>query len=187
MELTTPLGRLVAGSLYKANDKDWQGNPLTTKTGANAGKSRSEFFFALAIPKGAEQHWSQTLWGQEIFNCACAGFPNGEPQRPDFAWKITDGDSQVPNKAGNAPASKVGPLAPDQLPVTMVEAKAAVVRTAPAGDYRFERRPPQKGVVVVERVALRDGKLVQVGNQRTDFVSMNFTVLLDPEIRDVLG
>jgi len=106
--LTTPVGRLVAGSVYNANTTDWQGAPLVTKTGPNAGQPRSEYFFAVAIPKGTEQHWSQTPWGQIIYTAAVGGFPNGEPQRPDFAWKITDGDSQVPNKSGKIPAQKEG-------------------------------------------------------------------------------
>lgn len=106
--ILTPIGRLVAGSLYNANTTDWQGAPLVVKTGPNAGQPRTEYFFAVAIQKGQEQHWSQTPWGQEIYNAAVGGFPNGEPQRPDFAWKITDGDSQVPNKRGVAPFSKEG-------------------------------------------------------------------------------
>jgi len=106
--ILTPVGRLVAGSVYNANTTDWQGAALVTKTGPNAGQPRSEYFFALAIAKGQEQHWSQTEWGQVIYNAAASGFPNGEPQRPDFAWKITDGDSTVPNKNGKTPASKEG-------------------------------------------------------------------------------
>ena len=106
--LLTPVGRMVAGSLYKPNTTDWQGAPMIIKTGPNAGQPRTEYFFAVAIAKGGEQHWSQTEWGQLIYTAACTGFPNGEPQRPDFAWKITDGDSQVPNKRNVAPCSKVG-------------------------------------------------------------------------------
>lgn len=106
--ILSPIGRLVAGSLYKANTTDWQGAPLITKTGPNAGQPRTEYFFAIAVAKGTEQHWSQTPWGVEIYNAACTGFPNGEPQRPDFAWKITDGDSPVPNKRNIAPNSKEG-------------------------------------------------------------------------------
>lgn len=106
--LLTPVGRMVAGSLYKPNTTDWQGNPLVTKTGANAGQPRQEYFFQIAIAKGSEQHWSQTPWGAVIFNAATEGFPNGEPQRPDFAWKVTDGDSTVPNKKGVTPVSKTG-------------------------------------------------------------------------------
>lgn len=107
-QITTPVGRLVAGSVYKANTTDWQGNPLTVKTGPNAGQPKVEYFFALAIPKAGEQHWAHTEWGSVIYQAGLAGFPNGEPQRVDFAWKITDGDSQVPNKRNVTPVSKEG-------------------------------------------------------------------------------
>ena len=106
--LLTPVGRLVAGSVYTPNTTDWQGAPLVIKTGPNAGQPRTEFFFALAIPKAGEQSWAETPWGQAIYQAALTGFPNGEPQRPDFAWKITDGDSQVPNKRGVMPCTKDG-------------------------------------------------------------------------------
>jgi hypothetical protein len=106
--ILTPVGRLVAGSLYNPNTTDWQGNQLVTKTGPNKGQPRQEFFFALAIPKGQEQHWAQTEWGNVIYQAGAAAFPNGEYGRQDFAWKITDGDSQVPNRVGKTPASKPG-------------------------------------------------------------------------------
>lgn len=107
-DLLLPPGRLVAGSLVKPNTTDWQGNPLTTKTGPNAGQPRIEYFFAVAIAKGAETHWSQSEWGQVIYGVAAQAWPGGEAQRPDFSWKITDGDSQVPNKRNVAPCTKVG-------------------------------------------------------------------------------
>lgn len=70
------------------------------KSGANKGQPRVDYYFALAIPKTGEQHWSQTSWGQLIYAIGVAGFPNGQTQAPTFAWKVTDGDSTIPNKAG---------------------------------------------------------------------------------------
>lgn len=107
-DILLPVGRMVAGNMYNPNTTDWQGNPLTTKTGANAGRPRVEYFFAVAIAKGQEQHWSQTEWGAQIAATAQQGFPGGEMQRPDFAWKIADGDSQVPNRRGIMPCNKEG-------------------------------------------------------------------------------
>ena len=106
--ILTPVARLVAGSVTKPNDKDFQGNPLTTKTGPNAGQPRIEYFFAVAIAKQGEQHWAETAWGQEIWNTGHSGFAHGEAQRPDFSWKVDDGDSQIPNRRGVAPCSKEG-------------------------------------------------------------------------------
>ena len=106
--LLTPIGRLVEGSVHEANTTDASGRPLVVKSGPNAGQPKVEYYFALAIPKGGEQGWWETEWGQTIFQAASAGFHNGETNRPDFAWKIVDGDSQVPNQAGTVPSSKVG-------------------------------------------------------------------------------
>jgi hypothetical protein len=39
---------------------------------------------------------------------ACAAFPQGQYNRPDFAFKITDGDSTIPNKKGRKPVDQEG-------------------------------------------------------------------------------
>ena len=55
---TTPVGRLVMGSLYKAQDKDADGKPLLIKSGPNAGQPKVQYFFALAVPKAPDEtHW----------------------------------------------------------------------------------------------------------------------------------
>ena len=106
--ITTPVGRIVMGSLYKPNDKDAEGKPLITKKGANAGQPRVNFFFAIAIPKEAgHTHWSQTAWGAEIWRVGHTAFP-GVASRPDFAWKVDDGDSTVPNKKNKRPCDNEG-------------------------------------------------------------------------------
>jgi len=108
VELLTPVGRLVQGSLYTPNDTDALGNPLTIKTGAKAGQPTQSFYFAVAIAKGSEQHWSQTEWGAKIYSVGVAGFPNGHYQQPSFAWKIVDGDSQIPDSKGRKPCDREG-------------------------------------------------------------------------------
>jgi hypothetical protein len=105
--ITTPVGRLVMGSLYKPRDKDFDGKPLTTKTGTNAGQLRVDYFLALAIPKAGETHWGQTAWGQLILTVGATSFPQAY-QAPTFAWKIEDGDSTVPNKRGKKPCENEG-------------------------------------------------------------------------------
>jgi hypothetical protein len=37
IDILTPVGRLVAGDVFKANTVDPQGRPLTIKSGPNAG------------------------------------------------------------------------------------------------------------------------------------------------------
>jgi hypothetical protein len=108
VQLLTPVGRLVRGSLYRGQDKDAEGNPLVVKTGANKGQPRVDYYFAVAIPKGSETHWNQTVWGKLIWDVGQRAFPNGQAARLDFAWKVTDGDSTVPNKRGKKPADGEG-------------------------------------------------------------------------------
>ena len=105
---TTPVGRLVQGSLYKAQTTDAEGKPLVIKSGPNAGQPRVDFFFSLALPKGPERHWAETEWGKKIWETGHKSFPNGQAQSPAFAWKITDGDSVVPNKRGRKPCDREG-------------------------------------------------------------------------------
>ena len=105
--ITTPVGRMVQGSVSKPNTKDMNGQPMVVKTGPNKGQPTQQFFIALAIPKGPETHWASTPWGAEIWKVGHAAFP-GVAQRPDFAWKITDGDSTIPNKRNTVPAQQTG-------------------------------------------------------------------------------
>jgi hypothetical protein len=105
---TTPIGRLVWGSVSKAQTKDADGKPLVIKTGPDAGKPTQRYAFGLAIPKGPETHWNQTPWGALIWNTAIAAWPAGQTGQPTFAWKVTDGDSQIPNRRNNKPCDQEG-------------------------------------------------------------------------------
>jgi len=104
--ITSPVGRLVAGSLYKEVTTDFDGNPLKYKTGTKVGQSRVEFYFGLAIPK-TKANWWEEPWGQQILNVGSVAFP-GSYQRKDFAWKITDGDSIELNKRNKRPCDNEG-------------------------------------------------------------------------------
>ena len=107
VNITSPVGRIVMGSLYDPSTTDAEGKPLVVKTGPNADQSRVNYFFALAIPKGAEPHWAQTAWGQQIWAVGHQAFPQAA-QAADFSWKIVDGDSQIPNKKGRKPCDNEG-------------------------------------------------------------------------------
>ena len=107
VNITSPVGRIVMGSLYDPSTTDAEGKPLVVKTGPNAGQPRVNYFFALAIPKGAEPHWAHTPWGQQIWTVGNQAHPNAA-QSPAFAWKIEDGDSQIPNKKGRKPCDNEG-------------------------------------------------------------------------------
>ena len=105
---TTPVGRFVGGSLTKPQTTDAEGRDLVYKHGADAGKPRVAYFIAIAIPKGAEKHWAETVWGAEVWKTGHDAFPQGQADHPAFAWKVEDGDSTLPNKAGKKNCDREG-------------------------------------------------------------------------------
>lgn len=105
-DILTPVARLVSGHpmvSYPVVD-----NKTNTPKLMATGESMNSTSVGLAFPKGAETHWNQTIWGAPIWNAGMAAFPNGEFNAATFAWKVTDGDSPVPNKKGNKPCDNDG-------------------------------------------------------------------------------
>lgn len=107
---TTPPGRFVWGSLYTRKMKDYDGNPLKPIDG----KPHPGFIeLGLAIPKNpGETHWASSPFGAIIWAEGHGSHPQSAG-RPDFAWKVADGDSKQPgkvhnNKPGRAPCEKPG-------------------------------------------------------------------------------
>lgn len=108
-QLLFPPGRVVQGSLYKAQDKDANGQPrVYPPNHAKAGQPKISYFFAVAIPKQGEAAWWDTAWGKEAVAIASTSWPQGQWQTPSFAWKIEDGDSTIPNKRGRKNATTEG-------------------------------------------------------------------------------
>jgi hypothetical protein len=108
MDILFPLGRLVAGSISAARTTDAEGKPRVYTEGPNVGKPRISYDFGLAIPKTAgHTHWAQTEWGRKIWDEGAQKHPN-TCQSPTFSWKITDGDSVVPNSTGRKPIDQEG-------------------------------------------------------------------------------
>lgn len=98
VNITSPVGRLLMGSLYDPSTTDAEGKALVVKTGPNAGQPRVDYFFVIGIPKNpGETHWAQTPWGAEIWKVGHTAFPQAA-QAEDFSWKIIDGDSAKPGK-----------------------------------------------------------------------------------------
>lgn len=102
-DILFPVGRFVGGSMYEGKTKDDKGQPLTFSDGS----PRTSYSFGVAIPKAGEQHWNATAWGRIIWDIGAKGSP-ATHQGQHFAWKITDGDSQLPNKKGNKPCDNEG-------------------------------------------------------------------------------
>lgn len=107
-QFLTPVGRLVQGDAMEPQTKDQQGNPLTVKTGPNAGQPTQRFFVALAFAKtdpgfaalrAQMTQVARTAWPQ-WFDA------NGNCTHPKFSWKIMDGDGVDDN--GKPNASKEG-------------------------------------------------------------------------------
>ena len=104
-----PTGRLVQGSLTKAQDKDQDGKPLLAKSGPNIGKPTVKYFFAVAIEKTpGHTHWATTEWGAKIWALGHTLWPQGQAKAPTFAWKIEDGDSEIPNTKGKKNIDRPG-------------------------------------------------------------------------------
>ena len=109
-EILTPVGRLVQGSPFEPQTLDAEGRPLVIKSGPNAGQPRQSYFVALAIPKSDP---GVNLLYATIASMARAAFPQyfdaaGNCNNPKFAFKVTDGDSQVPNTKGRKPCDQEG-------------------------------------------------------------------------------
>lgn len=99
-----PPGRMIGGNLDKLFPRtEANGTP---KIGRD-GQPEMQCSIGYAIPKGTETHWNQTPWGAEIYNTGAAAHPNLVAS-PAFSWKITDGDSQLPNKKGKRPCDQTG-------------------------------------------------------------------------------
>lgn len=108
--IMTPVGRIVAGSIHEPQK---QVDPQTKQPKLDqAGQQIMEYFFALAIPKdGSGNHWAHTEWGAVLWAVGHMAFPGGQAQsRPDFAWKVVDGDSPIPNQNNIAPNTREGYL-----------------------------------------------------------------------------
>lgn len=101
----TPIGRLVGGHPKVRRGVEKDGKPVMQADGVTPA---TEAYFGLAIPKTAGLDWKQEPWGQAIVRAAAIGWTGGQPNLPGFAWKITDGDSTIPNQAGNIPNQREG-------------------------------------------------------------------------------
>lgn len=105
-EITTPVCRLVTGHPMVSHpviDK------ITKQQKVNKdGSLAINFYIGVAIQKGQETDWKATEWGQKIYAEGVNSWPNGEYNSPQFAWKIDDGDSLIPNKVGKRPCDREG-------------------------------------------------------------------------------
>lgn len=102
-------GRLVGGHPMKRSPvMDKKTVPPTRVMQADGVTPATEMYMGVAVPKTPGVDWKQEEWGQSIVAEAQAGWLNGEHNAPAFAWKITDGDSTIPNQNGKIPNQREG-------------------------------------------------------------------------------
>jgi len=106
----SPVGRFVGGDCFVGMTTDAEGSPLLTKSGPNIGQPRTQFIIILAIAKN-DPAWPEMA--ARISEAAKSAFPTlpaaqGPITGTGFAFKVTDGDSTVPNGKGVAPCSREG-------------------------------------------------------------------------------
>jgi hypothetical protein len=104
-DILFPSGRMIGGNLDKLFPRV-ESDGKTPKIGRD-GQPEMQCSVGYAIPKGAETQWQQTPWGAEIYKVGSAAHPNLVAS-PAFSWKITDGDSTLPNKRGKRPCDQTG-------------------------------------------------------------------------------
>jgi len=108
IDVLFPEGRLVSGHpmiVFTPTDK--HGKPKTKQDGVTPA---TQWSIGVAIPKNG-QDWKATQWGQQIVQAAqdpVEGYSLAETNSPYFSWKVTDGDSTIPNKKGNVPVEQEG-------------------------------------------------------------------------------
>jgi hypothetical protein len=95
---------MIGGNLDKLFPRtNADGTPKLDRTG----QPEMQCSFGYAIPKTGEAHWNQTAWGKTIYDTGAAAHPQLVAS-PAFSWKITDGDSPLPNKKGKRPCDQTG-------------------------------------------------------------------------------
>lgn len=85
-DIITPVGRIVQGSLFQKVTKSKKGRQLLWKNGM----PRESIYVGLAISKNhAGYQGLMTTIREQARLC----WPQNETQRPDFGWKMYDGDT----------------------------------------------------------------------------------------------
>lgn len=105
MDILFPAGRMIGGNLDKLFPRtEANGKPKIDRDG----KPEMQCSIGVAIPKThPQERWMDTQWGQVIYQTGAQAHPQLVAS-PAFSWKITDGDSQLPNKKGKRPCDQVG-------------------------------------------------------------------------------
>ena len=108
LDFLLPEGRIVKGHpLFDRPVTDDNNRPVLDSNN----QQKTDRYIAIAIPKNGSTDWKQTEWGAQVVQAASdpvEGYTAAEQSSPVFSWKIVDGDSEVPNRKGNAPKDQEG-------------------------------------------------------------------------------
>jgi len=148
-DILLPVGRMVGGSFYEARLlTDDDGQPVIDQ---KTGKQKSSFSFALAIKKTCAD-WKQESWGAIAYSVGASGYP-AFIANPAFAWKIVDGDSNVPNENNKIPCENPNYVGnwiiwfSQSFPIRVVNQKGTKDLVRPS-DVRSDQNP--SGLIVNE-------------------------------------
>jgi hypothetical protein len=98
---TTPVGRLLSGDA--GTPEPITDNQGVQKLDRQTGEPLFQYRVSVAIQKTQQNWWDEPGWGPTILQAGQTAWPQGQAQSPTFSWKITDGDSQTPNRRGKRP------------------------------------------------------------------------------------
>lgn len=107
-EFTSPVGRIVQGSVWKLETTDSKAKPIIVKSGPNAGQPGAQTYISLAIAKD-NPDWP--AFQQMMFQEAREGWAEffdaqGNCTHRDFSWKYRDGDGS--DRTGQSYAAREG-------------------------------------------------------------------------------
>lgn len=154
-------GRIVAGHPMKDQNRYDDNGVKIVKDG----KEVTQRYISLAIPKNGSTDWKQTDWGRVFYaegTNAVNGYKNGEDQHPSFSWKVTDGDSTIPNKRGKKPCDQPG------QPGNWI---VSIATEIPYGCYHVGKYDPMQAIQNPDEITCGDNVRVMVDvkpNRRKD-------------------
>lgn len=167
----TGVGRFIGGSCYEGQTVNEKGEQLIYGSGAKKGQPRTDYSVGIAVRK-TQQHWANEPWGAAIWKEGHEAWPNGQAQRPDFAWKIVDGDSTIPNKKGVKPCDRNG--YPGHWILWFTGTDAPNVAVAISGPAQWNNQP---GVCMPGDYIEISGSVVSNESDQTAGVYLNYAAV----------
>lgn len=190
--ILTPVGRLVQGDCFEGSKTDAEGRPLVIKNGPNAGQPRVDYFMAIAVPKTDVEYGPVQT---SIMQTAAAAFPtlfdaSGNCINPQFAFKITDGDSAVPNTKGISPNTREG--FPGHWILNFSGGFAPKVYTKGGGEAIVDKTAIKRGDYIrIYGSVAGNGSMQQPGvylnHSMVEFIGHGVEIITGPDASAVFG